>query len=217
MAQPQDFDRIAAYQRPAGVPFNITKIGHVVLNSSDLERSVKFYTQVMGFQISDIYTPDIAPGGMVFMRYSPDHHGVALVGKMPGKSENVELNHLAFEVSTLDEVLRARAHLEHHGVRIDFEGRRRAGVQIAVEFRDPDGHLLEIYWGLDQIGSDGRARPAEEWKWAHTLEEAIANPVEGQDTTIQDTRLLRERTAEEIAKATAYSMQTQTAKLTARS
>ena len=50
-----------------------------------------------------------------------------------------------------------------------------------------------------------------------TLEEAIANPVEGQDTTIQDTRLLRERTAEEIAKATAYSMQTQTAKLTARS
>ncbi len=213
----QDFDRIAAYKRPSGVPFNITKIGHVVLNSSDLERSVQFYTQVMGFQISDIYTPNIAPGGMVFMRYSPDHHGVALVGKMPGKSENIELNHLAFEVSTLDEVLRARDHLERNGVKIDFEGRRRAGVQIAVEFRDPDGHLLEIYWGLDQVGSDGRSRPADEWKWAHTLEEAIDNPVVGQDTTIQDTRLLRNRSADDIARQKAYSMKTQTEKLTAKS
>ncbi len=40
---------------------------------------------------------------------------------------------------------------------IDFDGRRRAGVQIAVEFRDPDNHRLEIYWGIDQIapGEDG--------------------------------------------------------------
>ncbi len=214
MSGKQDFDRIAAFRRPKGVPFNITKIGHVVLNVSDLEKSVEFYTQVLGFEISDIYTPDIAPGGMVFMRYNADHHGVALVGKMPGKSPSVELNHMAFEVSTLDEVLRARAHLEKAGVRIDFEGRRRAGVQIAVEFRDPDGHLLEIYWGLDQVGSDGRSRPAEEWKWAHTLEQAVAEPVAGQDTTIQDERLLRNRSEEEIARQTAYSMQTQTAKLT---
>ena len=216
MTEPQDFDRIAAYRKPKGLPFNINKIGHVVLNASDLERSVKFYTQVLGFEISDIYTPDIAPGGMVFMRYNSDHHGVALVGKMPGKSENIELNHLAFEVSTLDEVLRAREHLEKNGVRIDFEGRRRAGVQIAVEFRDPDGHLLEIYGGLDQVGSDGRSRTAEEWVWAHTLEEAVENPVVGQDTTIQDTRLLRTRSAEDIARQKAYSMETQTAKLTAK-
>lgn len=214
MTSKADFDRIKAFRRPNGVPFNITKIGHVVLNVTDLEKSVEFYTQVLGFHISDIYTPDVAPGGMVFMRYNADHHGVALVGKMPDKSPSIELNHMAFEVSTLDEVLRARDHLEMAGVKIDFEGRRRAGVQIAVEFRDPDGHLLEIYWGLDQVGSDGRSRPASEWKWAHTLEEAVENPVEGQDTTIQDTRLLRNRTAEEIAKQTAYSMQTQTAKLT---
>ena len=211
-----DITRLKSFARPRGMPFSIGKIGHVVLHVSDIERSTRFYVEVLGFQISDVYPEDMVAGGMVFMRFSPDHHGVALIGTLKEKSKSGELNHMAFEVGTLDEVLRARAHLERHGVRIDFEGRRRAGVQIAVEFRDPDGHLLEIYWGLDQIGSDGRARPAEEWKWAHTLEEAIANPVEGQDTTIQDTRLLRERSAEEIAKATAYSMQTQTAKLTAK-
>jgi catechol 2,3-dioxygenase len=71
-------------------------------------------------------------------------------------------------------------------VPIDFDGRRRAGCQLAVEFRDPDGHRLEIYWDIDQIGDDGRARPASEWKGASSLEQAIADPVRGQDTTLRD-------------------------------
>ena len=66
------------------------------------------------------------------------------------------------------------------GAAIVFDGRRRAGVQIAVEFLDPDGHHLEIYWGLDQVGADGRLRPRSEWREAHSLEEAVANPVPGQ-------------------------------------
>jgi catechol 2,3-dioxygenase len=69
-------------------------------------------------------------------------------------------------------------------VQIDFDGRRRAGCQIAVEFRDPDNNSLEIYWGVDQVGSDGRVRPASEWHGAKSLEEAIAHPVPGQDTHI---------------------------------
>lgn len=55
-------------------------------------------------------------------------------------------------------------------------------LQIAGEFRDPDNHALAIYWGGDQVGSDGRLRPANEWYGVRTLEEAIANPVPGQDT-----------------------------------
>ena len=177
--------------RPHGLPFRIARIGHVVLNVTDLKKSVRFYTQILGFQISDIYPDSMVPGGMVFMRCNADHHGVALVGGMPDRSPNMELNHFAFEVGTLDEVLRARDHLRRHQVPIDFEGRRRAGVQIAVEFRDPDGHRLEIYWGLDQVGSNGSVRPAEQWKWAHSLDEAIRDPVVGQDTTLHDPSLLK--------------------------
>jgi catechol 2,3-dioxygenase len=173
-------------------PFALTKLGHVVLNCSSLERSVRFYTEVMGFRISDVYGDDMMQGGMVFMRFNEDHHGIALVGTMEGPSPNVELNHLAFEVATLDEVVLARNHLKKHGVVIDFEGRRRAGVQIAVEFRDPDGHRLEIYWGLDRVGRDGYIRPANEWKGARTLRDAIANPVKGQDTTLMNPSILDE-------------------------
>ncbi|MGE5818381.1 MAG: hypothetical protein ACM37Z_10185, partial [Deltaproteobacteria bacterium] len=69
-----------------------------------------------------------------------------------------------------------------YNVKIDFEGRRRAGCQIAVEFRDPDNHSVEIYWGVDQVGSDGRVRPSNEWHGVKSLEEAITHPVPGQDT-----------------------------------
>ncbi|HEY4265434.1 MAG TPA: VOC family protein [Micropepsaceae bacterium] len=168
------------------------KLGHVVLNCSDVERSVRFYTQVLGLEISDVYPDDMVPGGMVFMRFNEDHHGVALVGSMKGQSPNVELNHMAFEVATLDEVIVARNHLRKHGVKIDFEGRRRAGVQIAVEFRDPDGHRLEIFWGLDRVAADGYIRPASEWKLARSLKQAVADPVAGQDTHLKDSSILDE-------------------------
>ena len=161
------------------IEFELKKIGHVVLNVSDLEAAVRFYTEVLGLQISDRYPDTMVPGGMVFMRCNTDHHGVALVGGA-SKLERSSLNHFAFEVASPDEVFRARAWLRSHNVPIVFEGRRRAGCQIAIEFRDPDGNSLEIYWGLDQIGTDGRARPASEWRQAKTLEDAVATPVAGQ-------------------------------------
>jgi catechol 2,3-dioxygenase len=160
-------------------PFALRKIGHVVLNVSDLEASVRFYTEVLGLQISDRYPDSMVPGGMVFMRCNTDHHGVALVGGA-GPLERTSLNHFAFEVGSLDEVFRARAWLQQHDVPIVFQGRRRAGCQVAVEFRDPDGNNLEVYWNIDQVGTTGQVRPASEWRQARTLEDAVTNPVAGQ-------------------------------------
>ena len=184
-----DIAKLKALAPPTGMPFAITKLGHVVLNVADLERSTRFYVEVLGLRISDMFPGEMVPGGMVFLRFSPDHHGVALIGSLEEKSKSSELNHIAFQVATLDEVLRARDHLKRHGVELHFEGRRRAGCQIAVEFKDPDGHQLEIYWGIDQVGSDGMSRPASEWKGATSLARAIADPVRGQDTTLFDPRL----------------------------
>jgi catechol 2,3-dioxygenase len=128
----------------------------------------------------------------VFLRCSADHHGVALFVLPEGQSADSGLHHMAFEVSTLDEVFRAREHLRQHDVPVHFEGRRRAGVQIAVEFRDPDGHRLEIYWGLDRVGEDGYIRPSSEWKLARSLKQAVTDPVRGQDTTLHDPAALEE-------------------------
>ena len=100
-----DVEGIKKMQKGGGIPFTLTKLGHVVLNCTDVARSARFYTEVLGFEISDVYPDDMVPGGMVFMRFNEDHHGVALVGSMNAPSPNFELNHMAFEVDTLDEKL----------------------------------------------------------------------------------------------------------------
>lgn len=187
---PIDIEKLRRGAAAGPPPFQVRKIGHVVLRVRDLQRSVDFYTGVLGFKVSDVYPEDMMPGGMVFMRFGTDHHGVALVGGMREASTGSELHHFAFEVATLDEVFRARKHLREHGAEITFEGRRRAGVQIAVEFKDPDGHWLEIYWGLDQVGPDGRVRPASEWRWLHSLEDAVAHAPPGQVPVLADPSLL---------------------------
>ncbi|HUF42995.1 MAG TPA: VOC family protein, partial [Verrucomicrobiae bacterium] len=55
-------------------PIKIKKIGHVVYAVSDMDRSSKFWTDIMGFKFSDRNEH-----GMVFFRNAMDHHTVALV------------------------------------------------------------------------------------------------------------------------------------------
>lgn len=184
-----EIESLKSVQPPAEMPFNITKMGHAVLMVRDIDVSVQFYTQVLGFKVSDVYPPSMVEGRMVFMRFNDDHHGLGLVGQGREASEHRELHHIAFEVPTLDEVFRARDYLMQNGVQIDFDGRRRAGSQVSVEFRDPDGHCIEIFWGLDQVDWDGEARPPEEWVPKPSLEEAVEFAPPGQDTTLADSSL----------------------------
>jgi len=187
-----EVERVMAMEPPEDMPFRINKLGHMVLVVRDIDESVRFYTQVLGFKVSDVYPDSMIRGRMVFMRFNDDHHGIGLVGQAPGASPNHELHHIALEVATIDEVFRAREHLEKHGVHIAFDGRRRAGSQVSVEFDDPDGHHLEIFWGLDKVDWDGKARPAEEWTPAQTLEDAVDHAPPGQDTTLADPSLRRD-------------------------
>jgi catechol 2,3-dioxygenase-like lactoylglutathione lyase family enzyme len=186
-----DARAIRAIEPPAGMPFRISKIGHVVLMVEDIDRSVAFYTQALGFKVTDVYPESMMRGRMVFLRFNEDHHGVALVGLADSPSQHRELNHMAFQVETLDEVFRARDHLKAQGVDVVYEGRRRAGCQISLDFRDPDGHYLEIYWGLDQVPWDGTARPPEEWLATPSLEDSVRHAPPGQDTTLADPSLMK--------------------------
>ena len=159
-------------------PIKIKKIGHVVLNVSDIERSSKFWTEIMGFKFSD--RNEI---GMVFFRNSTDHHTVALLQakektELPKRGQ-VGFDHMALEVATVSELFKIRDFLKAKGVEIFYEGRRGPGGNPGVEFYDPDGYKIEIYAAMDQVGTDGKSRPANEWKRATTLEEAVENPLAG--------------------------------------
>jgi catechol 2,3-dioxygenase len=165
-----DIVKLRALQPPEGLGFKIRRLGHVVLQVTDLERSLLFYTQVLGFKVTEIYSEELQPGGFAFLRCHTDHHSIALVGNGAAHSQHKELHHVAFEVASVAEVFAVRERLREQGATITFEGRRRAGCQIAVEFLDPDGHCLEIYWGLDRsaptamCGPQANGRGSGRWR-----------------------------------------------------
>jgi len=172
------------------VPFGISKIGHIVLAVHDVQASVKFYSEVLGCKVSDLYPDALVPGGMAFMRFNHDHHGIGLIAsKSADGKQGRELHHIALEIASLDELVLAREYFKKIGVPIVREGRRRAGSQISVEIADPDGHAIELFWGMDQVGSEGYVRPPSEWKMNDSLEEAIADVPPGQDTTLRYVKL----------------------------
>jgi catechol 2,3-dioxygenase len=140
-------------------PVRIRKLGHVVIQVSDLERSMKFYTEVLNFRVSDR-----SPEGAVFLTSVGEHH---TVGLFPSKGKDapttvkdaVRLHHFAMEVESLDALFEAREYLKERGVPIVFEGRHRMGGHTSIEFLDPDGFQLELYWDMDKTRPDGRSRP----------------------------------------------------------
>jgi catechol 2,3-dioxygenase-like lactoylglutathione lyase family enzyme len=157
-------------------PIKVRKLGHLVYEVSDIERSTAFWTEIMGFTVSDHNE-----FGMVFLRTAGDHHSIALVPskktERPAASAGLRFHHLAMEVDNVDVLFRARDFLKARGVPIDFEGRRGPGGNVGVEFTDPDGYTFEIYADMDQVGPDGKSRPAEQHDRVKSLEDAIARPL----------------------------------------
>src|SRR5215469_11819669 len=156
-------------------PIKVKKLGHFVYEVADVARSVKFWTEIMGFKETE--TNEI---GITFLRYGSDHHGIGL---MPSEAKRrgdaaapSQVQHLALEVENVEALLAARAYLQRNNVPIVFEGRKGAGSNYGINFLDPDGNQFELYCEMDQIDASGRIRPRSQWIRAKTLDEAIAKP-----------------------------------------
>ncbi len=158
-------------------PVRIKKLGHVVIQVRDLERSTRFYTEVLNFRVSDRLD-----NGSVFLTAVGDHHTIALFPAGDGPDAEVppqgavRLHHFAMEVGSLEELFEIREYLKQRGVPIVWEGRRSLGGHTSVEFLDPDGYHLELYWDMDQIGPDGRSRPRDPSRRYESLEASRDNP-----------------------------------------
>ncbi len=157
-------------------PVRIRKLGHIVLQVSDVERSVKFYTEILNFRVSDRQDT-----GGTFLTAIGDHH---TIGLFPSNGTNAEkpaegavrLHHFAFEVASIDELFDVRSYLKERGVPIVFEGRRRLGGHTSLEFLDPDGYAVELYTDMDRIGPDNRSRPRSPGPQLLSLEACRDNP-----------------------------------------
>ena len=130
-----------------------TRVGHVHLQVSDLDRSIAFYRDVMGFDLVQRYGAQAA-----FLSAGGYHHHIGLntwssKGGRPAPKGHPGLYHVAFLYPDRKALAAALAQVVAAGVPI--EGAADHGVSEAIYFSDPDGNGIEIY----------RDRPREDWPW----------------------------------------------------
>jgi len=128
-----------------------TRIGHVHLKVSDLERALSFYRDVLGFELTQQYGRQAA-----FLSAGGYHHHIGLntwesAGGSPAPPGSTGLYHFAILYPSRAELADALHRLIKAGISLD--GAADHGVSEALYLRDPDGNGVELYWD----------RPPEQW------------------------------------------------------
>ena len=129
------------------------RVGHLVLNVSDVEASEKFYTEVLGFQISSKRPT------ATFLTCGKIHHDLALFKTEddagPFRKGQVGLNHFAVQIEDMDALQDIYHRLKKHGVEISRTIDH--GMTNSVYFSDPDGIELEFFCNSTQTTEEGLA------------------------------------------------------------
>jgi catechol 2,3-dioxygenase len=137
---------------PASNPIDArVRIGHVHLKVADLERALKFYCGVLGFELQQRFASQAA-----FVSAGGYHHHIGLntwesAGGPPPPPGSTGLYHLAILYPTRALLANALRRVLHAGIELD--GASDHGVSEALYLRDPDENGVELYWD----------RPMEQW------------------------------------------------------
>lgn len=121
-----------------GVPVGLS---HVVFFTPDVQKSVSFYSEKLGFKVSD-WLDDF----MAFLRCNEKHHCIAFL-KGPAS-----LNHVAFDMVDADDMMRGMGRLLGAGVKLNWgPGRHTAGDNTFSYFLSPGGNVLEYTAELESV------------------------------------------------------------------
>ena len=136
----------------SGSGIGLKRLQHLVLWVSNVERSVRFYQDVLGFEVKTRY-PNAA-----FLRIagsSEDHHlGLFEQSGVTGPDERaVRMYHSAWEVGELTDLVRARRRLLDAGALV---GSSDHGVSLSLYAKDPDGLEFEVFWTVPGAARWGR-------------------------------------------------------------
>lgn len=161
-------------------PFKITKIGPVHLFVDDVDAAEAFYTQRIGF----VKTEESVYHGArcVFLRTGSEHHTLALFPKelraTLGLSAHTSCKSFGVEVGSYQQLREAVAFLKSHGVTLldSLPPEMSLGTDYTTYAVDPDGHCIQLYYYMEQVGWDGKPRPQSQRRhissaaWPETLD-----------------------------------------------
>ena len=138
------------------------RLNHAVLFVAELDRSVRFYTDVFGMEV--IATEPRANAAFLRLPRSGNHHDLGLFGvgtaNGPKRRGAIGLYHLAWQLDTIDELAAARdALVAAHA----YTGESSHGATKSLYGADPDGNEFELMWMLprDAWGPYEKAAPID--------------------------------------------------------
>ena len=144
------------------MPVAPVRLNHAVLFVSDLERSVRFYSEVFAMEV--IAREPRANAAFLRLPRSGNHHDLGLFGVGtaggPKRRGAIGLYHLAWQLDTIDELAAARQTLLDAGA---YTGESSHGATKSVYGADPDGNEFELMWMLprDHWGAYERSAPID--------------------------------------------------------
>ena len=124
------------------VGIGLTRLQHLVLWVSDVERSVRFYCDVLGFEVQRRY-PSAA---FLIIPGTGDDHHLGLfeqAGVRPPDERVARMYHAAWEVAELSDLARARQRLLEAR---SLVGQSDHGTSLSLYAKDPDGLEFELFW-----------------------------------------------------------------------
>jgi catechol-2,3-dioxygenase len=142
----------------------LRRLQHLVLWVSDVERSVRFYCDLLGFEVTKQH-PNAAflkiPG-------TPDDHHLGLFEQATGRPDErgPRMYHAAWEVGEITDLVRARQRLLEAG---SLVGQSDHGVSLSLYAKDPDGLEFEVFWTVPSglpVGTRALDLDAEVARWA---------------------------------------------------
>ena len=147
-------------------PFKITRVGPVKLFVDDYEKLKRWHTEVLGFTL----TEEVQWQGerCIFLHYNNEHHSLGIFPKSwrkkLGLSETTSNLSFGLQLANYRQLQDAVQFLRGHGVRVETDiipPELHPGIDYAAYAFDPDGHCLELYYSMEQVGWDGKPRPPE--------------------------------------------------------
>lgn len=152
-------------------PFRIRRIGHIGYHAPDVNASADFLSRQLGLLKSDVddfttRVPQLSKADATgyFFRCGTDHHTVvlgsqALVDTREPARKGALVGQISWQVGSLKEVLDGITFMDERA-RLRRVGRDSPGSNWHAYAYDPDGYINEIFYGMEQVGWDGRSKPA---------------------------------------------------------
>ena len=160
-------------------PFKPVRIGPASIFVADMDAALSFYTERLGLSVSE--ETSVSGKRVVFLRANTEHHSLVLLPlelrSILGVREGSTLLTFGVQLGSYEQLRAAKDFLQQRGVKlIDLPQELHLGIDYVVHAVAPDGHVIQLYYYMEQVGWDGQVRkPAERRRvvrgvWPDTLE-----------------------------------------------